>query len=450
MIAALLLTACNGRPATVLNGQAVNSTNNSGVNGGLSAEETTDASGDTLASSENSSSNSEDNGAAVTESSSTKSENTVTTSDEKTTEQKDDKSDNATAGKTNAGEYSDPGNSSSSKTQDVAISDERISTTVSTDYFTIDVPATWSGDYDYKIITKEDGGYEIKFYEHADHQEIGGGLVFTIALYTEGSDYSFYPNYENIGKISTPKGNFDMIAVYPSDVQWTEANQKVYEEMREEAKDVISSVTPAANCELSLVSHSEKKAESYTSSESKGLETTVIHTENYTVTVPDNWSGLYDYSLVDRADGGYEVKFYEHADRVKNGSGFLFSLVLLKEGSDYSILPRSTTVGNISTKYGEYVLVAVYPTDVQWSEENKDVYAALAAGIPSVIASVHPAQVIDLEINPTLDDEVETVEISELENSENSSIATTAASSDSVTIVESIVNPEASTVVEQP
>lgn len=402
----MTLTACNGRPATVINGRAVNSTNNSGVNGGLSIDNQIDQdSDDSLVSSYGY------NGTGTSDGTDTVGSNTDTYSADSNgnnsgtssigtngtgTGMSQNESGTGTGTQQNTGSGS-AGTGNTQNTGSGTGAKALVGTKVETDYFTVVVPASWSGKYVYETSKKDDGSFEIRFYEYADRTSAGGGLVFTLALYPDGTNYSFYPNYKTIGKLSSGTTNYTLLAVYPTDIQYTDDNETQYLAMTDGTDSIINSITPADNYELT------RGGDGYSASTSgktdSGFDDTTAYTPYFNLSIPESWSGKYTYSWIDRNDGGYEVKFYEYADSESNGTGFLFSLVMFPNGTDYTLLPNHEKQGTITTANGTYDLVLVYPSDVQYSEENTDLYDSMRSDIPSIVNSISASTASDAKVD---------------------------------------------------
>lgn len=119
-------------------------------------------------------------------------------------------------------------------------------TSISTKYFTVTVPDDWSGLYEYTESDLDSGAYQLTFYEASDYESNGAGTVFSIEVFPDGVDYSYYPNYSDVGTLTASDGTvYHVITVNPSDVQFSEANQSTYEQMQGEESTVASSISAA-------------------------------------------------------------------------------------------------------------------------------------------------------------------------------------------------------------
>ncbi len=101
-----------------------------------------------------------------------------------------------------------------------------------------------------------------------------------------------------------------------------------------------------------------------------------IVTPYYTITTPVRWMGAYNIETVDNETGMWlHINF--KADKEKGGGGHLFS-VLMTDDDKYKIMPSYDYLGELEDKEGHvYSVLGVYPTDVQFTKENKDNYMAM-------------------------------------------------------------------------
>lgn len=117
-------------------------------------------------------------------------------------------------------------------------------TTITTSYFTVNLPADWAGQYEYSASENDDGSFWVTLYEASDYETNGSGLLFSIALFPEGVDYSFLPNFGNDRDVTGPNGAaYKMVVISPSDVQFSIENQEKYMKMYEQASAIAADVT---------------------------------------------------------------------------------------------------------------------------------------------------------------------------------------------------------------
>ena len=117
---------------------------------------------------------------------------------------------------------------------------------LTTDYYTLTIPESWVGKCVCDVHGRDDGSYSMSVHETNAYLESGTGTLFTIMMLPESEDYSGYPSYELLGPLDTPHGTFNLIALFPTDVQFAEAHAQEYLEMNESVQDVLASLTPVA------------------------------------------------------------------------------------------------------------------------------------------------------------------------------------------------------------
>lgn len=116
-------------------------------------------------------------------------------------------------------------------------------TTIKTDLFSVKVPESWSGKVCYQIYKRDYNEYSLNFY-HAKSRNAGtGGYLFAISLYMDGTPLDF-PSFEEMGRlIYKPAEVYNVVALYPTDVQYPTECQQEYTKLRGEIDSVISSFT---------------------------------------------------------------------------------------------------------------------------------------------------------------------------------------------------------------
>ena len=123
-----------------------------------------------------------------------------------------------------------------------------------------------------------------------------------------------------------------------------------------------------------------------TDEEKKGI---YIDTNYFTVTLPDDWEGLYDYEIISgEMDNEYSVVFYEKESHKEIEGGFVFGISLYEEGVDYTYLPSYEELGILKTDNQTFNVLVEYPTDVQFTEDTSDHYHALTEDTEEVINSI--------------------------------------------------------------
>ena len=123
---------------------------------------------------------------------------------------------------------------------------------IDTDYYSIAIPAEWQGEYTYTVTDKpEDGSYSL-IVRHKDSYGAGyGGMLFSITMYSvaEGNGKQIIEEepvpIDYLGIINVPGvGDFDVIVMFPTDLQCPEDSVKVYHEFYDIGESVYQTLTP--------------------------------------------------------------------------------------------------------------------------------------------------------------------------------------------------------------
>lgn len=114
---------------------------------------------------------------------------------------------------------------------------------IETDFFTITLPASWEGRYCTDQWDNEIS-YGLSLCERQSYDEGYGGELFSILVPREDYDY---PSYEYLGSVA----GLDVVARYPTDVQFSEAGQFDYLEMSEDIPGILSTLSIKADADIS-------------------------------------------------------------------------------------------------------------------------------------------------------------------------------------------------------
>lgn len=121
--------------------------------------------------------------------------------------------------------------------------------TVDTDFFTLTLPNNWKNDCFYEIVYEENHSYRLSFYEKESHEEDDCGWIFSISLFNLTEDYTVFPSYDILGTLDTYQyGSYNMIVLYPSDVQFSEKTAKKYNEMANCVSKILNTFNFKSNC----------------------------------------------------------------------------------------------------------------------------------------------------------------------------------------------------------
>lgn len=123
---------------------------------------------------------------------------------------------------------------------------------VLTDYFSLTLPHDWANTCVYTTAYRDDGAYLVSLYEAGSYKEFGGGCLCTLMLLPTGEDYTIFPSYQFLGALKTPDSTFNLVALFPTDVQFTPETMETYNRMASELPDVLSTLNPANEVELAL------------------------------------------------------------------------------------------------------------------------------------------------------------------------------------------------------
>lgn len=117
-------------------------------------------------------------------------------------------------------------------------------TLIDTEYYTLEIPKSWDGKYGYHVVDREDHTYTFWISEQMSYEDIGGGDLFSILLLPGGEDYTYYPSYDVLGSFTSEEiGSFNIVVLYPTDVQFSDRGQQTYQEMTAGIESVLDSIS---------------------------------------------------------------------------------------------------------------------------------------------------------------------------------------------------------------
>ncbi len=149
---------------------------------------------------------------------------------------------------------------------------------------------------------------------------------------------------------------------------------------------LISSMVMASDTPLSTGS----KAGTTETGEGSFSADMEINTPYYSLEIPDSWMGSFTIETVSNQTGMW-LEFHYKDTSEQPYNGHLFS-VLLTDKDDYTIIPDHDLLGELTDQEGNvYHVVSVYPTDVQYSKENKDSYMALFGEADAILDTLKAA-----------------------------------------------------------
>ena len=129
---------------------------------------------------------------------------------------------------------------------------------------------------------------------------------------------------------------------------------------------------------------------------SGAVQTQRVETDLVSLTLPDGWLNRFLYSYYERVEESgsrslISLVFREQTGYLSFGGGHLFSLILLPEGApiDY---PQYEQLGTLTHGEESYTVLAVYPSDVQYTAETQAAYTAMREDIPAILSTLAPAE----------------------------------------------------------
>ena len=124
---------------------------------------------------------------------------------------------------------------------------------IDTQYYSLELPEEWTDSCVSESYRLDGGLYTLGLYEKTAYTEFGGGKLCSIMLMNADDDtYKDFPSYEWIGQLDTPDGRFNVIALFPTDVQFSENAVDVYNDMFARIRDVLSTLSPKEGVELAM------------------------------------------------------------------------------------------------------------------------------------------------------------------------------------------------------
>ena len=84
----------------------------------------------------------------------------------------------------------------------------------------------------------------------------------------------------------------------------------------------------------------------------------------------------------------YDNGFYEKTDHDNGLGGFLFMLEVFPTDYDYTELPEYQAICGLTVDGANYNLIAELPTDVQFANENADLYRSMSNDFSTILKSL--------------------------------------------------------------
>lgn len=124
-----------------------------------------------------------------------------------------------------------------------------IETNIHTKYYSLTLPDSWGTCCFYSVF--DDTTLVLR--EADSYESFGGGKLCTLMLIpTDDETYKDFPDYELLASLDTPEGSFYVIALFPTDVQFTEDTMDTYNEMYDQLMDVLYTLQPNDGIEMAM------------------------------------------------------------------------------------------------------------------------------------------------------------------------------------------------------
>lgn len=120
-----------------------------------------------------------------------------------------------------------------------------------TDYFTLSIPASWEGKYDYDIYPNGDYGIDLNIYHIESHSRGWGGRLFSVRLFENAEDAAMLPAVKYMGELYVHRlGSFYVCATHPTDVQYSTATEDEYMMLYDGVEAVLDTIKPVGENEF--------------------------------------------------------------------------------------------------------------------------------------------------------------------------------------------------------
>ena len=122
-------------------------------------------------------------------------------------------------------------------------------TVIETKYYSLTLPDHWKETCFYSIFDET----TVTLRENASYEAFGGGKLCTLRLVPTNDDtYKDFPSYELLAALDTPDGSFYVIALFPTDVQFSDETMDSYNTMADELMDVLYTLQPNEGIEMAM------------------------------------------------------------------------------------------------------------------------------------------------------------------------------------------------------
>lgn len=124
---------------------------------------------------------------------------------------------------------------------------------IDTAYYTIALFDEWADSCVVELHEMHSGLPIVSLYEKTSYEEFGGGKLCSIQMMkVEDDTYKDFPSYEWLGELETPDGRYNIIVLFPTDVQFSENTAAAYQERFDKIHDVLYTLSPREGMELMM------------------------------------------------------------------------------------------------------------------------------------------------------------------------------------------------------
>ena len=114
----------------------------------------------------------------------------------------------------------------------------------------------------------------------------------------------------------------------------------------------------------------------------------LIKTKYFNVEVPSSWNDMYVSEVYEVDNNVYSLIFYDKASHMTDYWGHVFTISVYYETDEYDYLPSYDYLSKITDGKDTYVIIAEYPTDVQFDASTQESYHHLASTYEPIIESI--------------------------------------------------------------
>lgn len=254
-----------------------------------------------------------------------------------------------------------------------------------TAYFALSIPEGWTGKFKHTVENFDDGSYAVTIYQRDGLQDFSREEICTVRLFDQEEITSEY--HLSHGTLIGKRQEFIIRARLPENTPSRDADVAAYDLAAEKAFAILKTLTPKDGWKVQrpqLEAGSEIFA--------------VIDTKYYTLTLPEDWIETCVVDLSQDGDEGNTLSIYEAKSYKANGSGHLFSIILVPTNEDYTFYPSYELLASLDTPEGSFYAVAIFPTDVQFSVDTAAVYQEMEAQVKDTLYSISAKDGIEMSM----------------------------------------------------